>query len=212
MSGLPQWRLRPRRQRPIPTPGGKAPPSSLLKPLAALMAPGKADLPLKGQASNHGAQADRLESFARPCLLAAHWLASEPSPREDLSRRDLAQWFRQGLVIGTDPSSPEYWGPTANHHQHTVEMACADTCPADRPLAALGAAVNERTEPDRAVVWVRPRGGFAPQQSHVLLRPAPGVSGAGRIWPSRRSAGFPLPAGCARRHGAGRGMVPGWDE
>lgn len=95
---------------------------SLLKPLAALMVPDKADLPLKGQASNHGAQADRLESFARPCLLAAHWLASEPAPREGLSRGDLAQWFRQGLVIGTDPSSPEYWGPTANHHQHTVEM------------------------------------------------------------------------------------------
>lgn len=87
------------------------------------MQPGKASLPLHGQASNHGATADRLESFARPCLLAAHWLASQPLPDETLSRPEIAQWFRRGLVLGTDPASPEYWGPTANHHQHTVEMA-----------------------------------------------------------------------------------------
>ena len=96
---------------------------SLLKPLAALMAPNKADLPLRGQASNHGAAADRLESFARPCLLAAHWLQTEPGVGEALSRKQIAEWFRRGLLLGTDPASPEYWGPTANHHQHTVEMA-----------------------------------------------------------------------------------------
>jgi len=96
---------------------------SLLKPLAVLMHPGKADLPLCGQASNHGGQADRLESFARPCLLAAHWLASEAGKKETLSRKEIAEWFRRGLVIGTDPASAEYWGPTANYHQHTVEMA-----------------------------------------------------------------------------------------
>jgi hypothetical protein len=95
----------------------------LLQPLASLMRPGKADLPLLGQASNHGAQADRLESFARPCLLAAHWLASAPGNSEKLSRAEIAQWFRNGLVYGTNPGSREYWGPTANHHQHTVEMA-----------------------------------------------------------------------------------------
>src|SRR6266436_4382807 len=70
----------------------------LLVPLAALMQPGKADLPLRGQASNHGAQADRLESFARPCLLAAHWLASEPGSAEKLSRDEIAVWFQRGLV------------------------------------------------------------------------------------------------------------------
>jgi len=96
---------------------------SLLSPLAALMQPGKADLPLIGQASNHGAQADRLESFARPCLLAAHWLASEAGNDEKLSRAQIAEWFRRGLVIGTDSKHKESWGATANHHQHTVEMA-----------------------------------------------------------------------------------------
>jgi hypothetical protein len=96
---------------------------TMLAPLAELMRPGKADLPLIGQGSNHGAQADRLESFARPCLLAAHWLASEAAENEKLSRAQIAEWFRRGLVIGTDPASKEFWGTTANHHQHTVEMA-----------------------------------------------------------------------------------------
>jgi hypothetical protein len=97
-----------------------------LRPLAALMQPGKAELPLLGKASNHGAQADRLESFARPCLWAAHWLQCDEKKSADpnsLSREKIAAWFRRGLVHGTDPDDPQYWGPTGDHHQHNVEMA-----------------------------------------------------------------------------------------
>lgn len=94
----------------------------LLRPLVALMEPGASDLPLRGPASNHGAQADRLESFARPCLLAAHWLAAEPDGEETLAREPVAAWFREGLVAGADPARPGTWGPAANFHQHTVEM------------------------------------------------------------------------------------------
>ena len=97
-----------------------------LRPLAKLMAPGKAELPLLGKASNHGAQADRLESFARPCLWAAHWLQCEGQDSREpdsLSREEIAEWFRRGLLHGTDPQDPQYWGPTEDHHQHSVEMA-----------------------------------------------------------------------------------------
>ena len=99
-----------------------------LRPLAKLMKPGKADLPILGKASSHGPQADRLESFSRPCLWAAHWLQATPTtfpsaPTEALSRKTISEWFRQGLVTGTNPASSEYWGPTQDHHQHSVEMA-----------------------------------------------------------------------------------------
>ncbi|MBJ7327150.1 MAG: DUF2264 domain-containing protein, partial [Chthoniobacterales bacterium] len=97
-----------------------------MRPLAKLMQPGKAELPILGKTSNHGAQADRLESFARPCLWAAHWLQcedNEPAGAEALSRQEIAEWFRRGMVHGTDPDDPQYWGPTADHHQHSVEMA-----------------------------------------------------------------------------------------
>lgn len=94
----------------------------LLEPLAALMQPGRADLPLAGPASDHDAQADRLESFARPLLLAVHWLQSAPRPEDAALRERLAAWFREGLVLGTDPAHPQYWGPDASYHQHHVEI------------------------------------------------------------------------------------------
>lgn len=106
----------------------------LLDPLAALMQPGRADLAIAGPASDHDRPADRLESFARPLLLAAFFLQSEsaaevggvPSPRDgaaDRAFRDrIAAWFRAGLVAGSDPGSPQFWGPDASYHQHHVEM------------------------------------------------------------------------------------------
>jgi hypothetical protein len=88
------------------------------------MEPGRADIPISGKASDHDTAADRVESFARPCLLAGHWLQADPSGEDgELSRESVSAWFREGLLAGTDPDSPHYWGPTANYHQHTVEMA-----------------------------------------------------------------------------------------
>jgi hypothetical protein len=94
----------------------------LLEALVPYMAPGAADIPIQGQASDHDAQADRLESFARPLLLAAHWLQSAEHPDDAELRAQLSQWFQAGLAIGTSPSSPHYWGPDANYHQHHVEI------------------------------------------------------------------------------------------
>jgi hypothetical protein len=94
----------------------------LLEPLAALMHPGRADLEIAGPASDHGRQADRLESFARPLTLAAFFLQSEPHADDRAFRARLAEWFREGLVAGSDPRHAAYWGPDANYHQHHVEM------------------------------------------------------------------------------------------
>jgi hypothetical protein len=96
----------------------------LLAPLVKMMKPGAASLPLKGMASDHGELADILETFARPCLLASHWLAAKGGGGEahGFTREEVAKWFREGLVAGTDPSSDVYWGPVTNYHQHCVEM------------------------------------------------------------------------------------------
>lgn len=94
----------------------------LLEPLAALMHPGEASLAIAGPASDHDAQADRLEAFARPLLLAAHWLQSAPRAEDFAFREKIAGWFRDGLAAGTDPRGPHYWGPDANYHQHHVEI------------------------------------------------------------------------------------------
>lgn len=100
----------------------------LLEPLAKLMVPGHADIAIAGPASDHDANADRMESFARPLLLAAFYLQTVPEPPSaDLPdpqafRSRIAEWFRNGLVLGSDPRSPQYWGPDANFHQLHVEI------------------------------------------------------------------------------------------
>ena len=65
----------------------------------------------------------------RPLALAAHYLQSAPLPahdpasaEDDAFRERIAAWFRAGLITGSDPSGPHYWGPDASYHQHHVEM------------------------------------------------------------------------------------------
>lgn len=94
----------------------------LLAPLVDRMQPGAAFLPLEGVASNHGVKADELEAFARPCLLASHWLAAQGGEQSGFTRSDVAKWFREGLLAGTDPAKETYWGAVTNYHQHSVEM------------------------------------------------------------------------------------------
>lgn len=99
----------------------------LLEPLAKLFLPGQAGLDIHGPASANGARADRLETFARPLLLAAHYLQSAPEDGADTAdaaafRSRVAAWFREGLVAGSALTGPEAWGPDANYHQLHVEM------------------------------------------------------------------------------------------
>jgi len=94
----------------------------LLVPLVERMQPGAAFLPLEGMASNHGIKADELEAFARPCLLASHWLAAQGGEQSGFTREEVAKWFREGLLAGTDPAKETYWGAVTNYHQHSVEM------------------------------------------------------------------------------------------
>jgi len=95
---------------------------TLLAPLVECMRPGAASLPLEGMASNHGAAADVLEAFARPCLLASHWLAATGGEQMGFTREQVARWFREGLLAGTNPKKDTYWGAVTNYHQHSVEM------------------------------------------------------------------------------------------
>ncbi|MBL9205880.1 MAG: DUF2264 domain-containing protein [Opitutaceae bacterium] len=115
--------------RPAPLPAAyrhwQAQARRLLEPLVPLFQPGHASLPLPGPASANGVAADRLETFARPMLLAAHFLQSQSDaadPSDAILRERLAGWFRRGLVAGTTPGGPHSWGPDANYHQLHVEM------------------------------------------------------------------------------------------
>ena len=70
----------------------------LLQPLADLMHPGRAGLDITGPASANGAPADRFESFARPMLLAAHYLQSAEEERAPVLRGPDPRAFRARLA------------------------------------------------------------------------------------------------------------------
>jgi hypothetical protein len=79
-----------------------------------------------GLPSNHGARVDAMEGFTRFAPLAAAWLHSGRPARIQLARGstvDLPALIRNGLLVGTDPGSPGYWGPTKDRDQRTVEAA-----------------------------------------------------------------------------------------
>ena len=111
---------------PLSYRGWQAHARGLLEPLAKLFVPGQASLDIHGPHSANGAQADRLESFARPLLLAAHYLQTVPEDGATADsaafRESVALWFREGLVAGSSPTGPQAWGPDANYHQIHVEM------------------------------------------------------------------------------------------
>lgn len=125
---------------------------ALLEPLAKLFEPGRASLPIIGPASANGANADRLESFARPLLLAAHYLQTAPEAGSEAFRENVARWFREGLVAGTTPGSAEAWGPDANYHQIHVEVGLL--CISLQLAAAQLWAPLTQAERDQVAGWI----------------------------------------------------------
>lgn len=79
-----------------------------------------------GWASWSGARSDALEGFARIFPLFGAWVSGGRSPIVELgdgSEIDLADVFYRGVLAGTDPASPEYWGGMRERDQRIVEAA-----------------------------------------------------------------------------------------
>lgn len=78
-----------------------------------------------GVPSLAGRPVDGLEGFARFFPLAAAWLASGRSARFTLpdGELDLAGALARGLVVGTDPAHPAYWGDVTDFSPQLVESA-----------------------------------------------------------------------------------------
>ncbi|MBP2157890.1 MULTISPECIES: DUF2264 domain-containing protein [Asticcacaulis] len=83
--------------------------------------PGFARVHYPGMPSIRGHRITGLEGFARTAPLLAAWLHSgRPGVFEG---RDLIESLAQGLLRGTDPASPDYWGDMADDDQRMVEAA-----------------------------------------------------------------------------------------
>ena len=79
-----------------------------------------------GLPSNHGAAIDAMEGFTRFAPLVAAWLHSGRPTRVQLADGqtvDLLGLIRQGIVTGTDPESPAYWGQVTDFDQRWCEAS-----------------------------------------------------------------------------------------
>jgi hypothetical protein len=84
----------------------------------------RADQP--GAPSRHGRDVDALESFSRLAPMVGAWLASgRPAVIRDLRGKDvdLRRLLHDGIVNGTTPDSPAYWGQMSSLDQRIVEAA-----------------------------------------------------------------------------------------
>jgi len=88
-------------------------------------APGFSRVHYPGVGSTRGFRTDGLEGFARTAPLLAAWAsaghgASLPDPRGG-PPLDINEMLKQGILQGTDPSSPDYWGDIHEVGQKLVE-------------------------------------------------------------------------------------------
>ena len=97
----------------------------LWAPLTRSASPHKARQYIPGPRSHHGQVADELEGFTRSFIMAAPWLSTSAADGYELDgeQYDVAGFYRAGILAGTDPANPEYWGAPVDYAQHLVEMA-----------------------------------------------------------------------------------------
>lgn len=90
----------------------------LLEPLLPLMSRGCARLHLGDTGAVYPDDIAQMEAFARPLWAIVPMLAGN-------CQSVLPLWhkWREGIINGTDPKHPEYWGVTVDYDQRLVEMA-----------------------------------------------------------------------------------------
>lgn len=80
-----------------------------------------------GMGSVHGYQISGLEGFARTAPLLAAWISSGRDPSLIIpatgESTSLTEILKKGLLAGTNPDSPAYWGKMTGFDQRTVEAA-----------------------------------------------------------------------------------------
>jgi len=118
----------------------------LWTPLRGRFSPGCARVRLGATGAHFSTREAELEGFSRPLWGLAALAAGGA---------EFAHWelYRQGLVHGTDPSHPEYWGRPGDHGHQLVEMPSISL--------ALGLAREHLWDPlpsrerEQIVAWLR---------------------------------------------------------
>lgn len=98
----------------------------MIRPLKQYYSEGNAWLHVGNTGVHYGEKAARMEGFARVLWgLGPLWAADSPGLSQDL-KDEAEEWkkrYLEGIIHGTDPKHPEYWGDLADYDQKMVEMA-----------------------------------------------------------------------------------------
>ena len=89
----------------------------LLEPLKEKFSPQGAGISLYGAGASYPENIIAMEAFARPLWgLVPFWAGGG---RDEFWEKT----YQKGLLAGTDPKNPEYWGKCEDYDQKLVEMA-----------------------------------------------------------------------------------------
>lgn len=97
----------------------------LMKGIVDSASEGGARQRIPGPRSHHGLLADEMEGFSRSFIMAGPWLYQSKTGKYSLHGEeiDAAGYYRRGILAGTNPEHPEYWGDIVDYAQHLVECA-----------------------------------------------------------------------------------------
>jgi hypothetical protein len=97
----------------------------LLQGVRKFASPGKAYIKFPGKASYNGELSDWIEGFARTLFMSGPFLYQRDNSIIDLDGEafDIAAFYKQGLLNGTDSKCKEYWGEIIDNDQKIVESA-----------------------------------------------------------------------------------------
>lgn len=98
----------------------------ICRPLKGLYSPGGSMLHVGDTGAHYGEKAARMEGFARVLWGLGPLFAGSVSGLPGEMGRETKEWlefYRRGLIGGTDPTGGEYWGDVGDYDQKMVEMA-----------------------------------------------------------------------------------------
>ena len=101
----------------------------LIRPLKSFYSPGDALLKVGNTAAHYGEKDARMEGWARILWGLGPLFGGDNTTLPAEQQAEIAAWvdlYRMGLIHGTDPSHPEYWGDIFDYDQKMVETAALD--------------------------------------------------------------------------------------
>lgn len=102
----------------------------IIRPLKKYYSLGHAWLHVGNTGAHYGEKSTRMEGFSRVLWGLGPLFSQKYDTLPEKLQEEIQEWkevYLEGIIHGTDPEHPEYWGMVADFDQKMVEMAAIDT-------------------------------------------------------------------------------------